>query len=65
MAIKEQAVRTVELEEYEKDFLLELFTTAEKELLTELGRTDTREYRAKLEKRLDLLRNVRAKITGA
>lgn len=63
METKEQVVTSIELAEREKEFLLELFTTAEKELLAEIGRTDARAYRTKLEKKLALLERVRSKIT--
>jgi hypothetical protein len=38
--------------------------SAERELLTEISRTDTREYRETLEDRLTLLETVRARIAS-
>jgi len=55
---------TIELTEPERDFLIEVLTSAERELLTEISRTDTREYRERLEDRLTLLESVRARITS-
>ena len=57
-------VTTIELTEPERDFLMEVLASAERELLTEISRTDTREYREKLEDRLTLLESVRARITS-
>ena len=57
-------VTTIELTEPERDFLIEVLTSAERELLTEISRTDTREYRERLEDRLTLLESVRARITS-
>ncbi|HME98323.1 MAG TPA: hypothetical protein VKK06_00520 [Terriglobia bacterium] len=57
-------VTTIELTEPERDFLIEVFASAERELLTEISRTDTREYRERLEDRLTLLESVRARITS-
>ncbi len=56
-------VTTIELTEPERDFLIEVLGSAERELLTEISRTDTREYRERLEDRLTLLESVRARIT--
>jgi hypothetical protein len=58
------AVTTIELTELERDFLLEVLASAERELLTEISRTDTREYRETLEDRLTLLETVRARIAS-
>jgi len=63
MSVKEQAVTNIELLERESEFLLEVLASAEKELLTEINRTDTREYRDKLDERLTLLETVRNRIT--
>jgi hypothetical protein len=63
MSIREQAVTNIELLERESEFLLEVLASAEKELLTEINRTDTREYRDKLDERLTLLETVRNRIT--
>jgi hypothetical protein len=63
MSVKEQTVTNVELPQRESEFLLEVLTSAEKELLAELSRTDTREYRDWLTKRLALLESVRNRIT--
>jgi hypothetical protein len=63
MSVKEQAVTSIELPERESEFLLEVLASAEKELLTEINRTDTREYRDKLDERLTLLETVRTRIT--
>jgi hypothetical protein len=57
-------VTTIELTEPERDFLIEILASAERELLTEISRTDTREYRETLEDRLTLLETVRARITS-
>jgi hypothetical protein len=57
-------VTTIELTEPEREFLMEVLASAERELLTEISRTDTREYREKLEDRLTLLESVRARITS-
>ena len=57
-------VTTIELTELERDFLIEVLASAERELLTEISRTDTREYRERLEDRLTLLESVRARITS-
>jgi hypothetical protein len=65
METGEHAIGSMELEKVEKEFLLDLFATAEKELLGEIGRTDARAYRAKLEKRLALLERVRSKVEGS
>jgi len=61
---KELARTVVELSELESEFLLEILASAERELLAELSRTDSREYRQKLEDRLRLLESARARITG-
>ena len=58
------AVITIELPEPEKELLLEVLASAERELLIEISRTDTREYRERLEDRLTLLESVRARITS-
>jgi hypothetical protein len=42
---------------------MEVLASAERELLTEISRTDTREYRDSLDDRLTLLESVRARIT--
>jgi len=55
---------TIELTEHERDFLVEVLASAERELLTEISRTDTREYRDRLDDRLTLLESVRARITS-
>jgi hypothetical protein len=57
-------VTTIELTEPERDFLMEVLASAERELLTEISRTDTRDYRERLEDRLTLLESVRARITS-
>lgn len=62
MSVKEQTVTKVELPQRESEFLLEVLASAEKELLAELSRTDTREYRDWLTKRLALLESVRNRI---
>ena len=59
--VEQQGVTTLELAQREREFLLEILASAERELLTELGRTDSREYRDKLENRLSLLETVRAR----
>jgi len=59
--VEQQGVTTIELAQREMEFLLEILASAERELLTELGRTDSREYRDKLENRLSLLETVRAR----
>jgi hypothetical protein len=46
----------------EKDLLAELLASAERELLTEIAHTDTRDYREKLEERLATLQQLRCKI---
>jgi hypothetical protein len=63
MGAEEQSVTTVALAQHETEFLLEVLASAETELLTELGRTETRDYRHKLENRLNLLEAVRAKVS--
>jgi hypothetical protein len=62
MSVKEQTVTNVELPERESEFLLEVLASAEKELRTEINRTDTREYRDRLGDRLALLESVRNRI---
>ena len=57
-------VATIELTESERDFLMEVLASAEREPLTEISRTDTRDYRERLEDRLTLLESVRARITS-
>jgi hypothetical protein len=57
-------VTTIELTEPERDFLMEVLASAERELLTEISHTDTRDYRERLEDRLTLLESVRARITS-
>lgn len=52
----------MELRESEIDFLMEILASAERELIGEISRTDTREYKEKLEDKLNLLENVRVKI---
>ena len=59
--VEQQGVTTIELAQREREFLLEILASAERELLTELGHTDSREYRDKLENRLSLLETVRAR----
>ena len=59
--VEQQGVTTIELAQREREFLLEILASAERELLAELGRTDSREYRDKLENRLSLLETVRAR----
>ena len=56
-------IMSIELPERETDFLLEVLASAERELLGEISRTDTRSYRDKLEDRLNILEDVRAKLT--
>ena len=63
MSVTEQTVTNVELPQRESEFLLEVLASAERELLAELSRTDTREYRYTLTKRLALLESVRNRIT--
>jgi hypothetical protein len=62
MSVKEQVVTNVELPVRESEFLLEVLASAERELLTEISHTDTREYRDKLADRLALLESVRNRI---
>jgi len=57
-------VTSIELTEPQRALLLEVLESAEKELLTEISRTDTREYRDKLEERLTLLETVRVRIAS-
>jgi hypothetical protein len=57
-------VTTIELTGPERDFLMEVLASAERELLTEISRTDTRDYRERLEDRVTLLESVRARITS-
>ena len=57
-------VTTIELTEPERDFLMEVLASAERELIAEISRTDTREYRERLDDRLTLLESVRARITS-
>jgi hypothetical protein len=64
MQSKTPVVITIELTEPERDFLMEVLASAERELLTEISRTDTREYRDRLDDRLTLLESVRARITS-
>lgn len=64
MESKTPVVTTIELTEPERDFLMEVLASAERELLTEISRTDTREYRDSLDDRLTLLESVRARITS-
>jgi hypothetical protein len=63
MSVKEQTVTNVELPQRESEFLLEVLASAERELLAELSRTDTREYRDWLTERLALLESVRNRFT--
>jgi hypothetical protein len=62
MSVKEQTVTNVELPQRESEFLLEVLASAERELLAELSRTDTRDYRDRLTERLALLESVRNRI---
>jgi len=64
MESKTPVVTIIELTEPERDFLMEVLASAERELLTEISRTDTREYRDSLDDRLTLLESVRARITS-
>ena len=64
MESKTPVVIAIELTEPERDCLLEVLASAERELLTEISRTDTRDYRERLEDRLTLLESVRARITS-
>ena len=64
MESKTPVVITIELTEPERDLLMEVLASAERELLTEISRTDTREYRDRLDERLSLLESVRARITS-
>jgi hypothetical protein len=57
-----EGVTSVELTQSERQFLLELFASSEKELLGELGRTETRDYKKKLEEKLMLLERLRTRI---
>jgi len=57
-------VTTIELTEPERDFLMEVLASAERELIAEISRTDTREYRERLDDRLTLLESVRVRITS-
>jgi len=64
MESKTPVVIAIELTEPERDFLMEVLASAERELLTEISRTDTREYRDRLDERLTLLESVRARIAS-
>jgi len=64
MESKTPVVITIELTEPERDLLMEVLASAERELLTEISRTDTREYRDRLDERLTLLESVRARIAS-
>ena len=64
MDSKTPVVTTIELTEPERDFLMEVLASAERELIAEISRTDTREYRERLDDRLTLLERVRARITS-
>ncbi len=52
----------IEIPQREIDFLLEVLANAERELIGEISRTDTREYRDKLEDKLSLLEAARARL---
>jgi hypothetical protein len=52
----------LEISAPEKQFLIELFDSAEKEFIHELDHTDSREFRAKLKEQLELLEDLRRKL---
>ena len=53
----------IEIPPREIDFLLEVLASAERELIGEISRTDTREYKDKLEDKLSLLEAARGRLT--
>jgi hypothetical protein len=64
MNANQRVVTSVALTENEREFLLELFASAENELLAEIANTDTRDFKNKLQDRLTFLETLRDKITG-
>jgi flagellar motor switch protein FliM len=54
----------IEISQREIDVLLEVVASAERELIGEISRTDTREYRDKLEDKLSLLETARSRLAG-
>ena len=52
----------IEIPQREIDFLLEVLASVERELIGEISRTDTREYRDKLEDKLGLLEAARGRL---
>lgn len=65
MDAKEHIVGSIELVTDERDLLLELFASAEKELLAQIDHTDSRDYRVRLEKRFAVLESLKAKVSRA
>ncbi len=61
MSVREHEVVTVELPPAEIELLLEILANAEKQLIIELSHTDTRDYREKLERKLNLLETLRVR----
>ena len=55
----------IEIPQREIDFLLEVLASVERELIGEISRTDTREYRDKLEDKLSLLEAARGRLAVA
>ena len=62
---KEHIVGIIELMTDERNLLLDLFASAEKELLAQIDHTDSRDYRVKLEKRFAVLESLKAKVSRA
>ena len=58
MSVKEQPILT----DQERELLVELLASAEKELLVEIHHADARDYRTRLQERLTLLESVRSKL---
>jgi hypothetical protein len=53
---------TVAITNQEREFLMELFESAENEMIHGIDHADLREYRARLQRRLQVLESLRAKI---
>lgn len=53
---------TVDITDQEREFLLELLETKSTAMLHEMHHTDTRDYKAMLKQRMELLEGLRAKL---
>jgi len=52
----------LEITNAERDLLFELIESAHQEIIQEIDHTDTREFRKRLQERLELLEQVRVKV---